>query len=127
MKREKRPQNVDTAIKNYHVVEAQQIYEIICYEIYGKQYQSRKDNDVDKRHGKMNEFVMKTTCSTTHARKMTQPLVDMVAIDARPVAIIEGTGFKRLMKYLELGYIMLSAVYIASCLRERCSPFKVWY
>ena len=55
---------------------------------------------------------------------MTQPLVDMVVIDARPAAIIEGTGFKRLVKYLELGYIMPSAVYIGSSLRERCSPVK---
>ena len=59
---------------------------------HGKQYQSKKENDVDKRHGKIDKFVLKTTCSTTRARKIIQLLVDMEAIDAQPAAIIEGTG-----------------------------------
>ena len=91
---------------------------------HGKQYHSKKDDDVDKRHGKIDEFVLKTTCSTTRARKITQLLVDMVAIDARPIAIVEGTGFKRLVNYLEPGYKVPSAVHIASCLHERYSQVK---
>ena len=90
---------------------------------HGKQYQSKKDNDVDKRHGKIDEFVLKTACST-RARKITQLLVDMVAIDAWPAAIVEWTGFKRLVNYLEPGYKVPSAVHIASCLHERYSQVK---
>ena len=48
----------------------------------------------------------------------------MVAIDARPIAIAEGTGFKRLVNYLEPGYKVPSAVHIASCLHERYSQVK---
>ena len=42
----------------------------------------------------------------------------MVAIDARPAAIVEGTGFKRLVNYLEPGYKVSSAVHITSCLHR---------
>ena len=118
LKRDRRPQNVDTVIENYRFVEAQQIYEIICYEIKENSMQSKKDDDVDKRHGKIDEFVWKTTCSTTRARKITRLLVHMVAIDARPAAIVEGTGFKRLVNYLEPGYKVSSAVHITSCLHR---------
>ena len=91
---------------------------------HGKQYHSKKDNNVDNRHGKINEFVLKTTCSTICARKIPQPLVDMVAIYARPATTVEGTGFKRLVNYLEPGYKVPSAVHIASCLHERYSQVK---
>ena len=47
---------------------------------HGKEYQSKKDNDERKR--KIDEFVLKTTCSSTRARKINQLLVDMVAMDA---------------------------------------------
>ena len=57
-------------------MEAQQTYEII----YGKEYQSKKDND-ERKH-KIDEFVLKTTCSSTRARIINQLLVDMVAMDA---------------------------------------------
>ena len=33
--------------------------------------------------------------------KITQLLVNMVAIDSRPVAVVESTDFKRLLNYLE--------------------------
>ena len=81
-----------------------------------KEYQVKKDSDESKR--KIDEFVLKTTCSSTRARKITQLLVDMVAMDARPTATVEGTGFKRLLNYLELGYKVTSAVHITSCLHE---------
>ena len=48
----------------------------------------------------------------------------MVAIDARPAAIVKGTGFKRLVNYLEPGYKVPSAVHIASCLHGRYSQVK---
>ena len=72
---------------------------------------------------------MKTTCSSTRARKIAQLLVDMVAMDARPTATVEGAGFKHLLNYLEPGYKVPSAVHIALCLHERYSQVKdvdVW-
>ena len=87
-----------------------------------KEYQVKKDSDESKR--KIDEFVLKTTCSSTRARKITQLLVDMVAMDARPTATVEGTGFKRLLNYLEPGYKVPSAVHITSCLHERYSQVK---
>ena len=48
---------------------------------HGKEYQAKKVSD-DESKRKIDEFVLKTTCSSTHARKITQLLVDMVAMDA---------------------------------------------
>lgn len=87
-----------------------------------KEYQAKKDSDESKR--KIDKFVLKTTCSSARARKITQLLVDMVAMDARPTATVEGTGFKRLLNYLEPGYKVPSAVHITSCLHERYSQVK---
>ena len=48
----------------------------------------------------------------------------MVAMDARPTATVEGTGFIRLLNYVEPGYKVPSAVHIASCLHDRYSEVK---
>ena len=90
---------------------------------HGKEYQAKIVSD-DESKRKIDEFVLKTTCSSTCARKITQLLVDMVAMDARPTATVEGAGFKRLLNYLEPGYKVPSAVHIALCLHERYSQVK---
>ena len=81
-----------------------------------------KDNDEGK--CKIDKFVLKTTCSSTRARKITQLLVDMVAMDAQPITTVKGTGFKRLLNYLEPGYEVPSAFHITSCLYEQYSQVK---
>ena len=81
-----------------------------------KIYQLNKEVEttVNKTKGSLDEFIKKTT----------QLLVDMVALDTRPAPVIEGTGFKRLLNYLEPGYKVPSAVHIVTCLQTRYSEVK---
>ena len=94
LKRERRPQIVSTAIDNHHFMEAQQIYEIICYKIMENNISQRKTIMLKGVHRKIDKFVLKTTCSTTRARKITQLLVEMVATDARLAALLKGLVLK---------------------------------
>ena len=48
----------------------------------------------------------------------------MVALDTRPASVIEGTGFKWLLNYLEPGYKVPSAVHIVTCLQKRYPEVK---
>ena len=91
---------------------------------HAKECRAKKDSDESK--CKIDKFALNTRCSSTHTRKrtITQLLVDMVAVDAWPTATVEGTGFKQLLNYLELGYRVPSAVHIISCLHERYSQVK---
>ena len=44
---------------------------------------------------KINSFVIKkTTCSEGHAKKITNLMVEMVTLDLRPAATVDGTGFR---------------------------------
>ena len=39
-----------------------------------------------------------------HAKKIAQLTVEMTLLDLRPVAVVEGTGFRYLINYTEKGY-----------------------
>ena len=67
LRRKRKPRSANTVIESYRFVEAQQTYEIIYYEIMEKNM-SKKDNG-ERKH-KIDEFVLKTTCSSTRARKI---------------------------------------------------------
>ena len=43
----------------------------------------------------------------------------MIALDLRPAAMVEGTGFRHLINYLEPSYRVPSALHITACLQEK--------
>lgn len=51
-------------------------------------------------------------------------MVEMVTLDLRPVAMMEGTGFKQLINYLELNYQGSSTVHITNRLQEHYMKAK---
>ena len=73
---------------------------------------------------KIESFVKRTVCSEGHAKKITNLMVEMVTLDLRPAAMVEGIGFKRLINYLEPNYRVPSAVHITSCLQEHYAKTK---
>ena len=73
---------------------------------------------------KIESFVKRTVCSEGHAKKITNLMVEMVTLDLRPAAMVEGIGFKRLINYLEPNYRVPSAVHITSCLQEHYAKAK---
>ena len=46
-------------------------------------------------------------------------IVDMVARDLCPAALVEGGGFKDLMKYIEPGYKVPTATHISEAVRKK--------
>ena len=82
------------------------------------------DSLMEKKTPKIDSFVKRTICSEGHAKKITNLMVEMVTVDLRPAAIVEGTGFRRLINYLEPNYRVPSAVHITSCLQEHYETAK---
>jgi len=48
-------------------------------------------------------------CPPAQAKRITELIALMVVKDLRPAAIVDGEGFKRLLSYVEPGYIIPSA------------------
>ena len=48
---------------------------------------------------KIKSFVKRTVCSEGHAKKITNLMVEMMTLDLRPAAMVEGVGFKLLINY----------------------------
>jgi len=46
----------------------------------------------------------KQACSDAMAKQITELIVRMVALDLRPMCLVEGKGFLELMAFLEPGY-----------------------
>ena len=51
-------------------------------------------------------------------------MAEMLVLDLRPAATIEGVGFRRLINYLELNYRVPSAMHRAKCVTEKYEAAK---
>ena len=58
-------------------------------------------------------------CPHSRAKQITDLIANMVACDIRPAAIVEGDGFKALMKFVEPGYKVPSATHIAQIVHQK--------
>ena len=66
----------------------------------------------------MDDFVVSKKCSTARASEITRRIAEMAARDLRPLSIVEGSGFKSLMSYVEPGYVVPSRTHIAAVCRR---------
>ena len=62
-------------------------------------------------------FVWK--CSDARAKLINELIVDVVTMDIRPLAIVDGEGMRRLLLYLEPGYRLPSRKHISRLLRKK--------
>lgn len=69
--------------------------------------------------GPLDCFVKRTTCPAGRAGMLTDAIVDMVALDLRPVGIVDGRGFRRLMSVAEPAYRVPSRTHISSLLKRK--------
>ena len=67
---------------------------------------------------KIDTFVNKIVYSKSHAKKITNLMAEMLTLDLRPAATVEGVGFRRLVNYLEANYRVPSAMHMAKCVTE---------
>ena len=67
----------------------------------------------------LDPFVARAKCPHSRAKQITDLIANMVACDIRPAAIVEGDGFKALMKFVEPGYKVPSATHIAQIVHQK--------
>ena len=87
-----------------------------------------KQNDAresgDKQQTSLNIFVNCHKCPTARAKRITELLALMIARDLRPAAIIEAEGFKRVLSFLEPGYVIPSSVHLMDVVRRKYTIAK---
>ena len=69
-------------------------------------------------------FMPKSKCSTVRAREITCHIVDFVVCDLRPAAVVEGEGFKNLMKCVEPGYKVPSSTHVSELVKKKYAAAK---
>ena len=70
----------------------------------------REYHHEDKQQSTLDSIVKK--CSDARAKVISELLVDLVALDVRPVRFVEGEGFRRLLRFIEPGYRIPSRKHI---------------
>jgi len=66
----------------------------------------------------------KQACSDARAKQITELIVRMVALDLRPMRLVEGKGFLELMAFLEPGYKVPSSAHISTLVK--CKHSVAW-
>ena len=78
-----------------------------------------------KQQPRLDTFMIRGKCPESRAKRITELIADMVARDLRPAAVVEGDGFKALLKFIEPGYKVPSATHIAHVVRRQHEGAKV--
>ena len=96
---------------------------LICYH---KDKYKRSDaiESGDKQQTSLDIFVNGHKCPVARSKRITELLVLMIARDLRPDAIVEGEGFKRLLSFLEPGYVLPSSVHLMDVVHRKYTMAK---
>ena len=78
-----------------------------------------------KQQPSLDAFVIRGKCPHSRAKRITELIADMAARDLRPATVVEGDGFKALLKFIEPGYKVPSATHIAQVVRRQYEAAKV--
>ena len=73
---------------------------------------------------KIDTYINKTVCSESHAKKIINLMAEVLILDLRPAATVEGVGFRRLINYLEPNYRVSSAMHMVKCVTEKYEAAK---
>ena len=63
-------------------------------------------------------------CSLAHSKEINTAIADFVVLDLRPIAVVDGCGFNKLLTCLEPGYIVPSRKFVMNSLKQRYSVMK---
>ena len=77
-----------------------------------------KEKQIVLNHG------MLRVCNSQRAAAITERVAAFIALDLRPLRVVEGTGFKQLMNYIEPGYIVPSRTHVTSICHKKYSAIK---
>ena len=65
-----------------------------------------------------------STCSEARSKRITDLIVEMIAVDMRPIRIVKCDGFLRLMNFVEPGYHVPSTTHISSLIERRFTQLE---
>jgi hypothetical protein len=85
--------------------------------IHGISSQSSADSSGTVQQ-KLDRYAYSTRCSKERASEITKRIARMVALDLRPISIVEGRGFGELLEYIEPGYSVPSHTHISTTCRH---------
>ena len=57
-------------------------------------------------------------CSSAHSKEINTVIGDFVALDLRPIAVVDGHGFSKLLTCLEPGYTFPSRAFVMNSLKQ---------
>jgi len=60
-------------------------------------------------------------CSSARSKQIHAAISDFIVLDLRPIAVVDGNGFKRLLKCIEPGYVRTFAM---NSLKQRYTTIK---
>ena len=87
--------------------------------------QLHASNFKPKQQPRLDDFVIRGECPDSRAKRITELIADLVARDLCPAAVVEGDGFKVLLKFIEPGYKVPSATHIAHVVHRQHESAKV--
>ena len=62
---------------------------------------------------------VRSTCSEARSKRISELIVEMIALDMRPSRMVECQGFRKMMAFVEPGYSCPSATHISSIVGRR--------
>ena len=88
-----------------------------------KRNDARESGD-NKQQTSLDIFVNRHKCPAARAKRITELLALMIARDLRPAAIVDGEGFKRVLSFLEPGYVIPSSVHLMDVVHRKYTMAK---
>ena len=94
------------------------------------EYSKAKDNETDetdKPSMKQLPLAINSStkkCSSARTKEINAALSDFIVLDLRPIAVVDGTGFNRLLNCAEPGYVVPSRTFVMNSLKQRYAAMK---
>ena len=73
----------------------------------------------------MGSFLREKTCPPWRSGHLTSAIADMIALDLRPVSLVNGIGFQKLMQVVEPGFRIPSTTHVMSLWKKKHGEGKI--
>ena len=91
---------------------------------HSEQYERARSSEVSRSKQSTLTGGMLWECSAQRAATITDLIAEFVARDLRPLRVVDGEGFKRLMGYIEPDYKVPSRTHVTSVCRKKYDKIK---
>ena len=91
-------------------------------------YNKAKNGEDEESHRPMKQLPLEVRqgakCLAARTKEINSALSDFIVLDLHPMAVVDGTGFNRLMNCVEPGYVVPSRIFVMDCLKQRYAAMK---